>query len=118
MIYLGSPYSHPDQLVMRTRFLLAEQVTAKLIVNHGLAIFSPIVHCHEMAVKYEFPTDFSFWKKYCLSILRRADELFVLRISGWDKSVGLTAEIKAAMDICLPIRYINEHGELFDGPND
>lgn len=94
MIYLASPYSHPEPLVMKTRFLLAEQTTA-LYTKKGAHVYSPIVHYHEMAAKYKFPTDFEFWKKINMDMLRRAEEMWVLDIPGWMESVGVQAEIAA-----------------------
>lgn len=92
MIYLASPYSHPDPLIMKTRFLLAEEVTA-CYTRRGVHVYSPIVHYHEMAAKYKFPSDFEFWRKLNFDMLRRADELWVLEIPGWKESKGVTAEI-------------------------
>lgn len=110
MIYLGSPYSSPDPLIMRTRFLLAEQVTAKLL-SERLHVYSPIVHCHELAHKYNLPKEFSFWQEYNFNFLRRADQLYVLKIEGWDTSRGLTAEITLAKYMNLPVRFVNDEGE-------
>lgn len=104
MIYLASPYSHPDPLIMKTRFLLAEQETAHYM-KQGLVIFSPIVHCHEIACKYTLPTDFAFWQNYCIAMLRRADTLWVLRIEGWKESKGVTHEIEVATAALIPIKY-------------
>ena len=89
MLYLASPYSDPDPLIMKTRFLLAEQVTARLL-QREIWVYSPIVHCHELALKYELPTDFTFWRAYNFAMLRHADELFVLKIP-------------ATLNYCIPI---------------
>lgn len=109
MIYLASPYSDPDPLIMRTRFLLAEQCTAALL-SQRQSVYSPIVHCHEIAQRYALPTDFAFWKSYNFDMLRRADSFGVLRIRGWNTSVGLTAELELASTIGLPIYHFNEDG--------
>lgn len=104
MIYLASPYSHHDPLVMRTRFLLVEQETA-LYLNKGIHIYSPIVHCHELAHKYSLPKDFAFWMNYNLDMLRRADALWVLVIDGWQDSRGVRTEIQAAEAVRMPVEY-------------
>lgn len=109
MIYLASPYSHPDPLIMKTRFLLAEQATAELLMS-GEIVFSPIVHCHEMAMRYNMPTDFNFWSKYCCSMLRKADILYILAIPGWDTSIGVSAEHRLAKEMFMPVFFVNEHG--------
>lgn len=113
MIYLGSPYSHPDPLIMKTRFMLAEQCTAELL-QQGLVVFSPIVHCHELAHKYNLPTDFAFWQMYCLGMLRLAAQMYILQIPGVHESKGLQAEIKFARHAGIPICFVNEEGKLWD----
>src|SRR6478752_4572437 len=94
MIYLASPYSHPDPLIMKTRFLLAEQVTATLL-KERLWTYSPIVHCHELSQKFTLPTDFAYWKEYNFHMLRRAEGFWILAIPGWQESKGVTAELDA-----------------------
>lgn len=109
MIYLASPYSHQDKLIMKTRFLLAEQVTATMLMR-GEFVYSPIVHCHELAQKFDLPTDFRFWQRYNFDMLRRADAFYILAIPGWEVSVGLTAEHAVAKELGLPRRFIDEEG--------
>ena len=59
MIYLASPYSHPDPLVRHARFEAACQATAGLL-RAGRPVFAPIVQGHEL-VRYGVPGDWSFW---------------------------------------------------------
>lgn len=109
MIYLASPYSHPDPLIMRTRFMLAEQCTASLLMQRQF-VYSPIVHCHELAQKFKLPTDFEYWKAYNFDMLRRADVFGILKINGWAESKGLTAEHKMARRLGMSIVFFNEEG--------
>lgn len=106
MIYIASPYSHPDPVIMRTRFLLAQEYCAALI-NQGEFPYSPIVHCHEMALRYKLPTDFEYWRNYNLDMLRRADSMTVMTIPGWEESVGVKAETAAARAVNLPVFYMS-----------
>lgn len=106
MIYLASPYSHPDAIIRRTRFLLAEQVTAELM-RQGLTIYSPIVHNHELAIKFRLATDFSFWQNYCLGMLRLASEVYVLDIPGWDASRGVTKELDFATECGIMKSFVD-----------
>lgn len=111
MIYLASPYSDPDPFMVKTRFLLAQQCTAELL-KQGIFVYSPIVHCHELAWAYNLPGDFAFWKAYNFDMLRRADMITVLKITGWDKSVGVSQELEAAKYIGLPVSYCDEFGAM------
>ena len=60
MIYLASPYSHPDATVREARFQAACRATASLI-RAGHEVFSPIAHSHPLAA-FGLPTDWSFWE--------------------------------------------------------
>jgi hypothetical protein len=112
MLYLASPYSHPDPLIMKTRFLLAEQVTATLLASRR-HVYSPIVHCHELATKYALPTDFAFWRGYNFDMLRHCEGFIILAIDGWKESVGVTAEAARADSLGLHRGFVNEEGEFF-----
>lgn len=94
MIYLASPYSHPDPLVREARFDAACRATADMI-RAGRPVFSPIVHGHPL-VRFGLPTDWAFWQRFDTEHLRRCDEVLVLRIDGWEESEGVRAEIELA----------------------
>ena len=99
-IYLASPYTNdPDN-----NFKLAEAHTAKAL-KQGLVIFSPIVHCHEIAKEYNLPPDFDFWQNYNFGMLRSAEVLHVLMIEGWEDSKGVQAEIDFAVQHDISILY-------------
>ena len=111
MIYLASPYSHSDILIMKTRFLLAEEITAQLIMA-GKFVYSPIVHCHELAQKFELPKDFVYWRRYNIDMLRRADQMYILDIPGWDESQGVKFELQIAVEIGIEVFMVNQKGEV------
>lgn len=101
---------------MKTRFLLAEQVTS-ILMGQGLIVFSPIVHCHALAERYALPTDFDFWQRYNFGMLRLASELYVLAVAGYEESKGVTCERRFAEHAGIPQMPINQHGmELFEWP--
>lgn len=113
MIYLASPYSHPDPVIKKTRFLLVEQCTAGLI-NQGYLVWSPIVHCYEMALKFQLPDHADFWKQYNFDFIRRCDAMFVLQIEGWQESKGVQMELHLAKEIILPVRFVNPEGQFIE----
>ena len=104
MIYLASPYTHPDPRVREARYDAACRATVEF-VRAGHAVFSPIVYSHPL-VKYGLPTDWSFWMSFDLDHLRRCEELVVLTIDGWQESQGVQAELDLARTLTLPIRYL------------
>lgn len=114
MNYLASPYSHPDPLIMKTRFLLAEQALAKLLLQR-IWTYSPIVHHHEVALKYNLSRDWeTFWKPLDFDMLRRCNRLLILAIPGWRESQGVTTEIKFAREASIPISLYNDREEIVD----
>jgi hypothetical protein len=92
MIYLASPYTHPDPFVREARYLAACQMVAEYL-KKARWVYSPIVHCHELAKMIELPREFSFWKQYNQHMLSRSEALHVLMIDGWAESDGIGDEI-------------------------
>ena len=89
MIYLAIPYSGMEEL----SFEISCMITA-FLMKTGKTVYSPIVHGHILATKYDLPADREFWLKHDLDVLRRCDELCVVALDGWDESVGVLAEIE------------------------
>ncbi|HSG72046.1 MAG TPA: DUF1937 family protein [Planctomycetaceae bacterium] len=96
MIYLASPYSHPNPHVREQRFEAVCRVAAELI-RAGHSVFSPIAQFHPIA-KYGLPTDWEFWERHCREQISRCDELVVVKLDGWERSVGVQAEIGIAKE--------------------
>ena len=96
-MYLASPYSHPDPFMREMRYLWTMHEMT-LMLQSGLAVYSPIVHCHELAKIADLPREAAFWMKYNFTMLAAAEILGVLMLPGWKESVGVTAEISKARD--------------------
>ncbi len=94
-IYLASPYSHPNPLVMDQRFYDVQEAAVKLF-HRGHVVFSPIVHWHEAATRYALPRTAHHWEDYNDTMLEGASELWVLMLNGWDTSIGILQEIATA----------------------
>ena len=84
MIYLVSPYSHPDAAVRSRRYLAACRAAACL------------------------PTDWVFWQRHDEEYLRCCDELVVLTLDGWRESQGVAGEIQLAQRLGKVVRYYPE----------
>lgn len=104
LIYLASPYSHPDSAIQESRFIEVCRVAAAMM-REGHLIFSPIAHSHPIAMAGSLPTDWEFWRKYDHAMLDAASELWVLKIPGWDESQGVQAEIVYAIALGKPIIF-------------
>ena len=110
-IYLASPYTSPDKNQRICRYGEVCLMTAQLL-REGHLVFSPIAHSHPLA-GYGLPVEFEFWQRHCLSFLETwATDLWVLTLSGWQESLGVTAEIRFAREHGLPVSLVNLIGRM------
>ena len=86
MIYLASPYSHPDAFVREQRFQSA-CVAASELMRVGYVVDCPVAHGHSIA-QHGLPTDWSYWERFNHCFLEMCDEVMVLTLDGWQKSDG------------------------------
>jgi hypothetical protein len=82
VIYLASPYSAASEELMEERYASALDAVAQLLRQRRW-VYSPIVHCHELARRCGLPRDFAFWRDYNFAMLDRADAFCVLQLPGW-----------------------------------
>jgi len=106
MIYLATPYTHDDSRVMQSRFETACEVTARLM-QEGHVVFSPIAHSHPIAISQELPRDWSFWKKIDEEFIAACEEVWVVRMDGYETSRGVQAEIHVAENLGKKVRFID-----------
>jgi hypothetical protein len=104
MIYLASPYSHPDPAVREFRFREACRAAARFM-RLGQAVFSPIAHSHCICA-YGLPLDWRFWEPFDRHQLECSNEVVVLTLDGWREGVGVQAEIRIADEYGKPVRYV------------
>ena len=110
VIYLASPYSHPDPEVMQLRFHEISLKAAEL-VKEGYVVLSPITYGHTLVEHLTMPTDFEFWQSFCISLLAKCDQMAVYEMVDWEKSRGVLNEIKYAQANNIPIKYIKHEKE-------
>ena len=97
MIYLASPYSHDDPKVREARFQAVCRVAGRLM-REGVHVFSPIAHTHPIALAGDLPKGWDFWAEFDRQMVQACEELWILRLPGWEMSTGVQAEIKLAKD--------------------
>lgn len=103
MIYVASPYSHPDPIVREQRYDAA-CAAATVLMRAGHSVFSPIVHGHPLTL-HGLPGDWPFWEPHARWHLERCDEVVVLMLDGWDASQGVQAEIAIATELGKVVWY-------------
>ncbi|MDZ7809220.1 MAG: DUF1937 family protein [Arhodomonas sp.] len=94
LVYLLSPYSHTAPSVRMERFHAATRFTARAMAE-GWNVFSPIVHSHAVSAYLDSDnaTDHDFWLPRCRWHLDRCTHAWALRLSEWERSVGMTWEL-------------------------
>jgi hypothetical protein len=117
LIYLASPYSHPDPVVVLERFKEVCRWSAALLADN-INVISPIAHSHPISVASEGildPLDWKVWQQLDFTILDRCDELWLCNIDGWQNSVGCKAEVQRATSQGKPCRLLtaNHQGSRF-----
>lgn len=105
IIYLASPYSHPDPEVREENFRKISKIAAKMNAE-GVTTISPITYGHTLVQFHVMPTDWEFWQKFCFKLLIKCDKMIVCKMEGWDKSRGVAEELSIARDHGIPIEYI------------
>jgi nucleoside 2-deoxyribosyltransferase len=107
MIFLSSPYSDPDPLVMAKRFIEVEELTSAML-KQGAVVFSPIVYLHEISKKYNLPKDAQYWSNFNVSMLRRCDLFAILMLDGWEQSKGVQMELSLAKHLNIPVQELRK----------
>lgn len=116
MIYLALPYTKAgcpensalNRVAKGLRYAKAIDYAAKLF-KKGEMVFCPVIHCHPIAINYNLPGDYEFWKAYNLYFLMYSRELHVLKLDGWADSVGVADEIKIANKYQIPVTFVEEY---------
>lgn len=102
--YLASPYSlYKHGFHMAARH--ASRAAAALM-NKGLVVYAPISHGHAIACDNDLPTTWEFWKGQCQPSIDAASACVVLKLDGWEESVGVEYEIEEFERQGKPVVYV------------
>jgi nucleoside 2-deoxyribosyltransferase len=105
LVYLASPYSHPDPEVKERRFEAACRAAARYM-DRGFQVFCPIAHSHPIEkIGMDAIRNEAFWLHQDFAILRHCDRLVVLCLDGWTESRGIEREREFATCHGIPIDY-------------
>lgn len=109
LIYLASPYSHPDAEVREERFRAACRA-ASVLMSRGHAVVSPIAHSHAVCVHSAGgldALDAALWQRQDAPLLAAASEVWVLLLPGWTQSAGVQHEVKEAARTGKTVRAVD-----------
>jgi hypothetical protein len=110
MIYLATPYNHPDTSIRDLRYLWACKIVARLM-SEGHRVISPIVHNHPL-VKLGAPKGWDYWQGHDGEILEMCSAVWVVKMPGWETSIGVQAEIALANKLGKPVKYLEFEDDL------
>lgn len=106
LTYLGMPFSHPDPNVVEQRMDVFWQAMGHW-VKEGFNMISPM-SLHPMFEKVlDLPTDWGYWEDYATLLLQKCDRLMIVAMPGWDISTGVQGEIDLAVEIGIPVLFID-----------
>ncbi len=108
IVFISSPYNHPDRFVMEENYLKVAKLANRLI-HKGVVAISPVAYGHNLLslTEKEIPGDWDFWKAFCFTLIDKSDEVYVYKIPGWDKSGGVREEIEYATSKGIKVTYID-----------
>ena len=111
--YVASPYTPLGVSNKKEKKKIREERYEKVsefcagCLNKGLFVYSPIVHCHELAKKFNMPTDAAYWREYNSVMLRASGGLWVYTLNGWDQSDGVQGELDIAHDNKVSVAFVD-----------
>lgn len=113
--YLATPYTkHPRGI--DAAFKEAAEEAGRLMKERGICVFSPIAHCHPIALNANIdPLDAPFWIALNKPFMLAACGLIVSDMDGWFYSHGVQEEIKFFKDQEKPVEFLspNYQGDLY-----
>lgn len=110
IIYLATPYSHPDPAVREARYEAVTRYAARLIAE-GNVVFSPITMSHPIEVlSGAAPAPSDVWCDFDEPFMEVSAEAVVLMLPGWEQSRGVAREIAHFTTAGKPVRYVTPGG--------
>jgi hypothetical protein len=113
LVYLASPYSHPDPAVQEERFQAVCRAASHLM-QAGLRVFSPIAHSHPISLAGSLPTGWEYWEAYDEFVLSACGVLAILQLDGWNSSRGIKGEVEIARRLGLVTYNVDPAPECLD----
>ena len=102
LYYLGSPYSK-HHAGIEGAFQEISAIAARLI-ERGVPIFCPISHSHPIAIHGGLdPMSHDIWLPVDAHLMRVCGAMLIAKMDGWNKSYGVSEEIKAFRKAGKPI---------------
>jgi|ERR1044071_3741682 hypothetical protein len=118
LIYLASPYTHPNKKIMKTRWIKVCKLSAKLL-KKGIHNICPIASSEPIArYGHLYSTLWKDWEALDTNYLKRCDEIYISVLDReWYKSIGMRAELEYALANNIPARLVDRNGNICSKSN-
>ena len=108
MIYLISPYEHDTDGIMQLRYEMACEACV-ILTGRGFVMYSPIVHWHPIACRFDLPRDHEFWMFHNHEMISLSGSVLVLKLIGWADSKGVHRDTQEALSQNKPLHHSERH---------
>lgn len=118
LIYVASPYTHPDAAVRQDRYDRIVENVAEWSLLWPHTFFSPIAATHPIAVAMSKKTggaeqgDWGRWSELDGAILHSVatahGEMWIRMLDGWEESAGIAVECSLAYLLKIPVTLVDE----------
>jgi hypothetical protein len=108
LVYLASPYTHPDPAIREERFRAVCGCAATL-KRAGWSVFCPVAHSHPITLAGA-PGDWPTWKRVDFPVLAICKALIILQLPGWAESVGVAEEMAYVRRKNRPVLFLPPAG--------
>lgn len=105
MIYLATPYSHPDPEVQEIRFKKAMHIVYWHL-RQGIYLYSPILAHHPIQKEYNLPGGYAFWEQSDTAFISSSSAVWFADMPGWLTSKGMEEEYKVAKELSKDIYQV------------
>ena len=103
VIYFASPYSHRFRIVRWWRARQIRRIMARCINEQDAIVpFSPIALTHDLD---HLCPDVKWVEDYDVYLLGRFDGMIIVKLPGWDRSVGIKRELNFCFAHSIPYAY-------------
>ena len=112
--YLASPYTAQSKELMHRRYEAITDLAAKLF-KAGMILICPITQSVAIVEKSKtLKSCWNTWKRVDLEFVNRCDFVIVADFPGWDRSVGVLAELEYAASKGKHIVHLTEDDPIIE----
>ena len=105
LYYLSNPYNGTDEQEEQRAHLAAKACVT--LLKSGISLVSPVVHTHALGAHLSLSKDErrALLMPVDIELLHRCDGMIVLKLEGWQDSIGMRAEINFCQAKGIPVYY-------------